>query len=443
MNSIEIQKNNELIHFGKTSEKYLLNYINGIPALLWRIDIIKNKIEYLNNYYIDCLGTQSGLLIKNIEFGRQIIMDEDFYLYESFIKSVKKGKSAITIFRIKQEDNSICWIKLIGTPYKDNIKYYIGSMEDVTKTIGIVKSIYDKDTELQAMIQNVNNPVLLVDLNEKSIVALNSACEDLFEYKPYEFRKLNFSNLCHNSISEYLNRIYEEVLFNKKWEGKLFFLRKNNSEFSAEVVIRRLIIKNNQILRISIQKVDISGDSNKNLVECCDFNDKKSERQIFVKNLTNKINKLSDMKEILTTFLNNQYGQNIYDSIIFSDIYIKKGKVVVYSAGEPFDAMKMGEIFSYEGTIAENIERYKLNYLIVDDTFASIKPIDWALFIPHGVRSYFAKPFYERKILRAIIILCSTKTTNFFDKDIDNYALLYKPFLKGLKNWRKAQRLKN
>jgi hypothetical protein len=69
--------------------------------------------------------------------------------------------------------------------------------------------------------------------------------------------------------------------------------------------------------------------------------------------------------------------------------------------------MEPGEMYSYEGTIAQDIERFKLDYLIVDDTLDSIKAIDWALFIPKGIRSYFARPFYGRGALRAVMILCS------------------------------------
>jgi hypothetical protein len=111
-----------------------------------------------------------------------------------------------------------------------------------------------------------------------------------------------------------------------------------------------------------------------------------SEREAYQQRLMEKLDNVSDMEEILEIILNNQYGHMGFDSIIYSDVYEKKNKVVVYTAGEPLKAMRQGETFSYEGTIAENIERYGLDHLIMEDTFSSIKAIDWALFIPHGLQ---------------------------------------------------------
>ena len=93
---------------------------------------------------------------------------------------------------------------------------------------------------------------------------------------------------------------------------------------------------------------------------------------------------------------------------------------------------------SLSNSLAENIDRYGLDHLIMEDTFSSIKAIDWALFIPHGIRSYFAKPFYERKTMRSVLIICSTERNRFSESAIHRYALLNAPFLKGLKNWRRA-----
>ena len=129
-----------------------------------------------------------------------------------------------------------------------------------------------------------------------------------------------------------------------------------------------------------------------------------------------------------------------FESIIYSDVYARKNRVVVYTAGETLENLKQGEVFPYEGTIAENIERYKLDHLIMEDTFSSIKAIDWALFIPRGIRSYFAKPFYQRKVLRTVLVLCSTKPDAFSEKYLPYYALLYKPFSIGLASWRKARK---
>jgi len=102
--------------------------------------------------------------------------------------------------------------------------------------------------------------------------------------------------------------------------------------------------------------------------------------------------------------------------------------------------MQQAETFSYKGTIAQDIKRYSLDYLTVDDTQDSIKPIDWALFVPRGIRSYFAMPFFSRNVLRTVLILCSTTPGRFTDKRLDDYSAMFKTINNAIRAWRRRQR---
>jgi len=434
----------ESIVTGIVSKDELFNFVEDFPALLWRIDIIKNKIEYLNNYQIKGLESKSGLLLQNINFSKRIILKEDLHLLEGFMRAVRNGETAATIFRIKNKDDHITWIKVTGTANRKNPRFYLGYMLDVSNTVGIVQDILEKDADSEAMIELVNNPVILIDPYDKRILAHNTAARDLFCYQAGEFSKLKFSNLYHNSIESYINRIYEEIIFERKWEGKLNFQRKNHSHFTGNVVMRNLLFRGVRVFRISIDNVSTDEETDKRFIlrPGDDGSPSDSADNIYLDKLMKKIRYESDMPSILQIILDNQRGNMNFDSIIYSDIYAKKNKVVVYTAGKPLSTMKQGEIFPYEGTIAENIDRYKLDYLIVEDTFLSIKAIDWALFIPNGLRSYFAKPFFDRKVMRTVFILCSTQRNMFSDQYLSDYALLFKPFLLGLANWRKPNKNK-
>ena len=65
---------------------------------------------------------------------------------------------------------------------------------------------------------------------------------------------------------------------------------------------------------------------------------------------------------------------------------------------------------------------FDLEHIIVEDTAKSIKPIDWALFIPKGIRSYLALPFFIDGILREVVIFCSTSPHAFSENAIAPYA---------------------
>jgi hypothetical protein len=143
------------------------------------------------------------------------------------------------------------------------------------------------------------------------------------------------------------------------------------------------------------------------------------------------------IEPVLAALFAHQVGPG-FEGILFSDIFRRKNKVVVYSHGHPFRGMDQAKVFSFEGTIAETILTFGLDHLVVSDTLDSIKAIDWALFIPAGIRSYFAKPFFDGKTLHSVLILCSTSTDRFPEERIAEFEPLYAPFQRAVKRWRKA-----
>jgi len=315
---------------GIITESELFNFIEDFPALLWRIDIIQNKIEYLNDYQIQGLGAKSGQLLQNIDFSQQAVVKEDLPLLAQFLQAVKNGKTAAATLRVKTREGRLVWIKTTGTVDRKNPRYYLGFMLDVTDTARRAKDIIQSETDSE----------------------------------------------------------------------KFFMAVEQEPGFNALV------------------------------------------QENYVNALMHKLENETDMPIILQTLLDNQYGHMNFDSIIYSDVYAKKNKVIVYSASKFLFSIKQGAIFSYEGTIAQNTSQHQLGHLIVDDTFSSIKAIDWGLFVPQGIGSYFAKPFFDRKVMRTVLVLCSRQKNMFFEDHISDYALLYKPFLLGLTNWRKAKRRK-
>ena len=127
------------------------------------------------------------------------------------------------------------------------------------------------------------------------------------------------------------------------------------------------------------------------------------------------------------------------DAVIYSDIYARRNKVVVCAAGELREPLTTGSQFPYAGTIAENIVKEHLDYLIVDDTQSSIKAIDWMLFVPKGVQSYLAKACYERGAMRTVLILCSLRKSSFAEHQIEPLTLLARAFHRQIKKIRRGK----
>ena len=120
---------------------------------------------------------------------------------------------------------------------------------------------------------------------------------------------------------------------------------------------------------------------------------------------------------------------------MFSDIQSARGKVQVYGVGRLFSSLEWGASHAYEGTIAQDIERFSLDSLMVEDTLDSIKSIDWAMFIPCGVRSYFAKPFYAAEGLHAVLIFAFGAPSPGGVSEAA-FRPLYEPFARLVASWR-------
>ncbi len=408
--------------------------------MLFRIEMVKKRIEYLNDYQIEGLGEKSFRLLKDRQFSHEIIYEQDHHLYESFIHAVMEAQPYTTIIRIRSGNEGLRWIKLKGTPNVYNPGYYLGMIMDVTSSIALIEEMNRKEDEQHTMLEMVDNPVFLVNMEDKKIISSNAAASDLFGYSYTQFRRLSLSDLLHPKTKGDMGVVLEEVIFHKKWEGKILFTRKGSIPFLGKTSLRSLKIKERLLLRVSIHEFDPAEKQNISGRQREVKPALSESRKQYLASMQRKIVPVSDIKSILETLLKNPYKGQRYDGIIYSDIQIKKGAVITYGAGEVFKNLKFGESFAYEGTIAENIEQYKLDHLIIENTMNSIKAIDWALFTPHGIRSYYAKPFYERNVLRTILILCSKEPNAFSEKHIRDYDLLSEPFIQGLKNWRKACR---
>jgi len=401
------------------------------PGLLWRTETALARIEFLNNHRVECLGDKTSLLLRSAEFRKTAVEEQDLPLVEAFIAALGQGGASGCVFRLRE---SQVWLKLRCWPLPGDPRFSVGYLIEVTDSAEAIKSIIEKDSELQLMIELAENPVLLVDFDSRMVMAQNAAAANLFRYSADEFRNLPFAALCHQDMRATMQRIANEILFHKKWEGKLAFRRRNSAPFTAEAALRFLVCKEKRLLRVSLTQVEGLAGTGEEDAACGPAHQELTET--LLRRLSGRI----EIQDILEVFLAAQLPSYSFDAVMFSDIHARKNKVFVYGLGEPFARMQAGETYSYEGTIAQSIERFKLDHLIVEDTLESIKAIDWALFIPKGIRSYFAKPFYRRGVLRAVLVLCSRRPGAFPAKGLSEYSCLFEPFDKAIEAWRAARR---
>jgi hypothetical protein len=410
----------------------LYSFINDFPALLWRIEIRKARIEFLNKNVNVAPGIDGTLFLKNITYRNANLLSEDQHLLDTFMEMVKEGKTAATVFRVKNRNDRISWLKLTGAVNRQDPAYYYGYLLNVDDTVTVIKGVLDMDLELKLMIEDIDNPVLLFGFGQQDLICANPNAREIFGIREADFRKLSLDSFYCDSSHQDLTEALKRLPLTRKWNGKLTFASVNGKKkVQAAAIVRYMVHKDHRIIRISLQNPQFSSAS-RALVS--DVTKKDIQR------LKSKISGLVDINEIMAACLKSALVAGQYEGILFSDVYVRKNLVTVYGAGDPFAGMQQAESFSYKGTIAEDINRYALDCLVVDDTQDSIKPIDWALFVPRGIRSYFAMPFYSRGVLRTVLILCSTEPARFAVKGPEAFQDMLGIINEAVRAWRRSLR---
>jgi len=410
----------------------LYSFINDFPALLWRIEILKARIEFFNENLHVAPGIDGSLFLKNINYRNTKILPEDSHLLETFMDLVKEGKTAAIVFRVKNQADGISWLKLTGAVNSKDPAYYYGYLLNVDDTVSVIKGILDIDLELKLMIEDVENPVLFFDYPQLDLICANPCAKRLFGIGEADFRKLSLHELYCDATKKTLHNVIKQLPLNMKWCGKLRFQSVDKKKMiSANTIVRYMVHKGSRLIRVSLQDTKTNKAMKKTMA---------GANASGMKILEKKISRLIDINEIMETCLASPLVSEQYDAILFSDVQVRKNLVAVYGAGPPFEGMQQAETFSYKGTIAEDINRYSLDYLVVDDTQDSIKPIDWALFVPRGIRSYFAMPFYSRGVLRTVLILCSIEPSRFAAKDPETFIAMLTTINGAVRTWRRRLR---
>ncbi len=254
-------------------------------------------------------------------------------------------------------------------------------------------------------------PVFVLSLSLKQIVTCNKAASDLFS--GISKRKFNLRSIAPGNLEQPLMEASHFALQNKVWAGTLV-LKSGSGGFLSSKVRISPCASGSDIVRIALLNIPEAPSEH-----LC--------RQPVVENIP------FSLREELQKLLSMCNG---VDGLMFSDIQSSRGRVEVYGVGEIFSSLPWGDGHAYEGTIAQDIERFGLESLTVEDTLDSIKSIDWAMFIPCGVRSYFALPFYNAEGLHAVLILAS-KTAGAFGRESEyQYSFLIDPFAKAIAQWR-------
>jgi hypothetical protein len=371
--------------------------LGGVPAVFWQLDVRKNELTFLG-------GESRGAL------------DERTALIRFFdcLDRIRGVHPVATIVRVRDGDGLVRWIAVAAMPDPGTAMRCVGLLAECSGLVDLVLGA-TADADLDEKIALFDNPVVLVSVRTRRTVLANPAARALFGERLDGPAALAFDDLLLSSAGVAAAEIFEALVFHGQWSGALTVQDDRGEPHSCAARVRALSHRSQNLLWVCLMPEAAGGDDRSG--EGIPAEDEASPAAVAAFAAADSI------PALLRAFLDHQPANLQADAVMRSRIFITDNRVVVTGVA-PSLTMPAAETFPYEGSIAENIVRFGLDHLIVEDTSRSIKPIDWVLFIPKGIRSYFAMPFFEGGVLKNVFIVCSTEIGRFTERNVRAYAPL-------------------
>lgn len=388
----------------------------GFPGLLWTIEIPRSRLYTLNSWHLpEC---DLGRLLKDASYRKRCVRHEDFPLLAEFWHMRAARQPAAIIFRLNTEKPLP--LLLQGWPSPNNPELYCGFLTTAFLPTPFVSGGLSGICQMD--LGGAGYPVFALDTSTRTILTANAASRELFALS---------DNVSAHTLADITpdatqaERVVEaamKALETDVWAGTLIFGNPHGSLFSTRVRVTPCGPGGGgDAVRVALLHIP-QGEPQQESAASADA----VEPQ------------WSSLREGLQT-LYDAYADEL-DGLMFSDIISLEGRVEVYGVGPVFAGLPWGSAHAYEGTIAQDIERFGLDSLIVDETLDSIKSIDWILFIPQGIRSYIAKPFFSSAGLHAVCILASRHPATFGVDAEQRFVTLMQAFSECVRQWRMAKR---
>ncbi len=383
--------------------KLFIDWITNFNGLAWVLEIKRSRIQMLNTWNHPDLGADVERLLKDINYRQSVVHPSDRLLLEEFWDVVAQGEPTSIIFRtIDSTHNTTSYLILKGWKEHRKAEHVYGIMQELSHGF----ALQEQGLHSHWLLSHTNYPVIEIDTAKQTAYFSNEAAHTLFNV-PYDHK----TRLTDNSIDlqsilpnikssdpclKFLLEAKNSRIKNDHCIGKKTFRTLQGDPFEAH--IRVMIGQSNSHFRIAFMESPRK---------------EQSTAILDVKPFLEQVDTATSLKEALELLFEAANLSKTDDGIMFSHIQANKDRVEVYGVGQCFKKLKWGMRYTYKGTIAQEIEHFMLSHVVVEDTHDSIKSIDWVLFNPYKIRSYYAKPFYNRKKLHAVLIFCSKKARNF------------------------------
>ncbi len=390
--------------------RLLSNDTGSSPALVWRADLVKNEISFLSDATIPGMENVIPGLLQDAAGAESILAAQDREAFTRFHERMRQRQPVSEVFRVHGRDGVMRWLYILGTPDPEISFGYLGLVTDCT---GIANGILQRGSEtgIAEHVELFDNPVFMAECRSRRVFAANAPAREIFGIDPKN-KPVILSDVFAANADAYMHDIYERLLFSCAWNGLLTL---NNAQGQPIVCMSRVRAYDrdgHSLLWFSLSPRQPAKETAPPLTPSPEVDAELADA--------------NDIRGLLRVLLDNHPKSHHVDAVMLSQIFIAEGRVAVTGVGKPFESDSENDAHPYSGSIAENMVLFGLPHIIVKDTTKSIKPIDWALFIPKGIRSYLALPFYVESVLREVVIFCSSQPGNFDEAKLPAYSGLAK-----------------
>lgn len=405
-------------------------WLNSFQGLAWQFNYAQSSLVALNDWQHPLLGNNTERLLKDNSFRSQFLTLADLSLFNEFWDVLGSGASATIMFTVQKERN----VQFLLHGWSDH------DSNTILGYLQVAPPVYTNEHDvstLHSMLFRASYPVFVMAYKDNCITTINASALKLFGYAEQEDCKNIPARSLFTVASYKILQKWALKGLENTWAGNLSFKDAHGKLFLSQV---RISLQEAHTLEDSKQNSNHEQSTTESLLRFvfleyrvqkpCVKNGELSDALLAAIQDTNSLHEA--LAYILTTVPEA-------DGVVFSDINARKGTVCVHGVGQSFAHMPWGQTYPYEGTIAQVIEHHNHSYLVVDNTKDSIKVIDWALFIPYGVCSYFAKAFFFRGRLHAVLIFTSNKVNTFArcsQTGEDSFQYIEAAFTSAVQRWR-------
>jgi len=392
----------------------LSSELGGLPALFWRVNLVQNEISFLNHHAMPGIGEEIVRLLQDESCAEKMLAEEDRPAFMRYRDALRRRQPVFEMLRIYGQDGVVHWLCIVGSPDSEMSFGYLGVVADCTSMANRILRV-GSNTSLTEHIELFDNPVFMIRTRDRNIVAANEAAQNLFGISPSPSGRSSVSDIFSHETNPNMHKVYEQLLFAREWKGVLNLSKASGRQLPCTTHIRTYERDGMNLLWVSLFPEALQKSVGTATASTDDFPDKA---------LAEAMKRGASAKDLLQALLDKGNPEGRFDAMLLSRIYIEDGRIEVTGAGHPFETVTANDTHPYRGSIAENMVLFDLDHVIVKDTTKSIKPIDWALFIPRGIHSYCALPFFADGVLKDVLIFCSTQPAMFDEADLPLYKNL-------------------